>query len=166
MDKQKLTTWIIAGLLALVVLCILIVGIFEGIWPWDGPKAYAKIFREDPPAAAPAETEPQAPEGEEEEAPIGDVPGSQGTNIPTRNPVIEGESTTGGNNVQEEVELPENTGNSGNTGNTGSNEGNTGSSEGNTGSNEGNTENSGSDTSNAPDANTTVSGNKIPGWGN
>lgn len=158
MDKKKLTLLIVGGILALVVLTVLIVGIFEGIWPWDGPKAYAKIFRSEP-AQQPAATEPapQTPAGDatepSEEAPI---PGNQGTSVPTPttgNPVFDGESTTGKEDVKEEVELP------------GQTEGTTGGGEetpvppvsGEDGNNTGNQD---------PTADANLAGNKVPGWGN
>lgn len=157
MDKKKLTMLIVGGVLALVVLSILIVGIFEGIWPWDGPKAYAKIFRPDPTTPAVTESTTPQPAGEETESPTtGSVPGNQGTNVPaptTGNPVIDGESTTGTGKVEEEVVV------GGNTGSTGSEDGSTGSEDGSTGENSGST----GDTS---DADATISGSSVPGWGN
>lgn len=154
MDKKKLILLIVAGVFALILLTVLIVGISDGIWPWDGPKAYAKVFKEaftapaaTQPATEPSEEPTEAPEDETTE-PSGQEDPSQPT---TNNPVIDGESPTGGK-VDEEVIVGGDTGSGNNSGeNSGDNTGDGG----NTGS--------GDDMS---DADATTPGNKIPGWGN
>lgn len=144
MERKKLITLIAAGFAALILISILIVGIVDGIWPWDGPKAYGKIFKPketvpvatqptEPPATEPPVIEDESGEGSEGE---GDV-----TQPTSKDPLYAGEPTTGGNDVKEEVE----TGNGGNTGDSG---------------------NTGSTGNQDPNADANVSGSQVPGWGN
>lgn len=148
MERKKLLILIGVGLLALILISILVVGIVDGIWPWDGPKAYAKIFQAE--EETPAVTQP-APETEptEEEEPAGetDSAGNQegeSTQPTEKNPVIDGEPIKGDNNVKEEVET-------GTNGNGNSGEG---------GSTEATTDNQ------DPNADANLSGSQVPGWGN
>ena len=129
MEKKKLIRMIGAGVLALLLLCILVIGIVDGIWPWNGLKAYGKIFQ--PQTQEPAVTEP-ATEPTEEAGPVESDEGEGGdsTTVP-HNPLLEGEKEDGSTEVKENVEV------SGNGG-----------------------------TTTAPDADATISGNQIPGWGN
>ena len=126
--KKKLILMIGAGILALLLLCVLIVGIVDGIWPWNGPKAYAKIFK--PQAQEPAVTEPATEPTVETEPTESDEGGE--TDTTNRTPLLDGEKEDGSSDAKEEVDI------SGNTG----------------------------DTTQVPDADATVSGSQIPGWGN
>ena len=136
MDKKKLALIIGSGVLAVLLLSMLIVGLVDGIWPWDGPAAYAKVFNfnaQEKPVDTATPTDPSEDNGEVE-------PGN--TDSAVRNPVIEGDEE-----VKTEVDL----------GNTGSSEEN-----GEISGSDGNS----ADTSSAPDADTSAAANQIPGWGN
>ena len=153
MERKKLIMLIAAGLVALILISILIVGIVDGIWPWDGPKAYGKIFK--PKETAPVATQPTEPPTTE--PPVIDDESGEGsegegdTTQPTsKDPLYAGEPTTGGNDVKEEAETD--TGNNSNTGNPG-----------NSGEGDSNGETTGNQDPNA-DAN--LPGTKVPGWGN
>ena len=129
MEKKKLILMIGAGILALLLLCILVVGIVDGIWPWNGPKAYAKIFK--PQTQEPAVTEPATEPTVETEPTESDEGGNSDTT--NRTPLLDGEKEDGSSDVKAEVE----------TGN-----------------------NTGGETTQVPDADATISGSQIPGWGN
>ena len=98
--------------------------------------AYGKLFGAT--GNTPAATEPAATEPTEETEPVVDEEGGDSASIP-HIPVLDGENPDGSSNAKEEVELG-----------------------GNTGSETG--DNSGA--SDVPDADATIQGNKIPGWGN
>ena len=149
--RKKLLALIGGGILAFLILAVLIIGLVDGIWPWDGVKSYRKIFKPEPVA-----TVTTAPLGQPGEAPTVQPPaeatengageGQQGTNTPeatTGNPVIDGEPTGTDATVKEEVEIPTQP----------------------TPEEGGATEPTRGDTSSATDADASVSGNKIPGWG-
>lgn len=146
MDKKKLILLIVAGVFAVIVLAVLIVGISDGIWPWDGPKAYAKILKET--FTAPDATQPST-ESSEEPTEDPELEATQpteenNTSQPTvGNPVIEGESPTGGK-VDEEVVVGGNTVSGENSGDNGD----------------------GGSSGNLDDADASGSGAQIPGWGN
>lgn len=152
MERKKLIILIAVGIAALILISILIVGIVDGIWPWDGPKAYAKIFK--PKETVPVATQP-APETEPtvhvdnvgEDNPELNQEGDS-TQPTSKDPLYVGEPTTGGNDVKEEVETG--TGNTGNAGNAG----------------EGNS--NGETTGNPDDADAAIDHKEtpIPGWGN
>ena len=142
MDKKKLALIIGGGVLAVLLLSMLIVGLVDGIWPWDGPAAYAKVFNFTAQEKPLGTAEPTDPSVDPTDGTV--APGN--TDSATRNPVIEGEKIDG-EEVKSEVELGPNTGNNEESGEIN------------------NTPNNG-DTSKAEDADKTVSGNQIPGWGN
>ena len=143
MDKKKLALIIGSGVLAVLLLSMLIVGLVDGIWPWDGPAAYAKVFNftaQEKPVDTATPTDPTDEGNGEVE------PGN--TDSAARNPVIEGDEE-----VKTEVDL----GNNGNSEENGGGSADSG--------NSGNSGNSG-DTSSAPDADTSAPATQIPGWGN
>ena len=43
MDKKKLILYASLALVGLILICILIVGLVDGIWPWDGVDAYTRV---------------------------------------------------------------------------------------------------------------------------
>lgn len=131
MEKRKLILTIIGGIFALLLLCVLVVGLVDGIWPWHGVKAYGKIFDPD---ATPAVTEPVVTEPTEETEPSESDEGGDSASI-SHTPVLEGENPDGSGSVKEEVEVGGNTG-----------------------------DNTGSEPT-VPDADATIQGGKIPGWG-
>ena len=134
--EKKKILMITGIVVAVLLLSLLVVGIVDGIWPWHGAKAYGKLFGAT--GNTPAATEPAATEPTEETEPVVDEEGGDSASIP-HIPVLDGENPDGSSNVKEEVDLG-----------------------GNTGSETG--DNSGA--SDAPDADATIQGNKIPGWGN
>lgn len=156
MERKKLIVLIGIGFVALILISLLIIGIVDGIWPWNGFAAYGKIFQaeETPATTQPApETEPSVPvdiSGEDD--PVVNQEGDS-TQPTGKNPVLDGEPVTGGNDVKEEVETD--TGNNGNTGN-GGNTGNSGEGD-STGETTGNQD---------PNADANLAGSKVPGWGN
>ena len=44
MDRKTLIAAIAGSLAALLLLCILLVGVLDGIWPWDGIPAYGRLI--------------------------------------------------------------------------------------------------------------------------
>ena len=57
MDRKTLISLIVGSISALLLICILLVGILDGIWPWDGITAYNRLITsESQNAAGPKDT--------------------------------------------------------------------------------------------------------------
>lgn len=66
MSRKNMILLIAGGIVALVLVCILVVGLVDGIWPWDGITAYSRLL--DPPTEpTTAPTEPEDPTDENAE---------------------------------------------------------------------------------------------------
>ena len=137
MEKKKKILMISGISAAVLVLILVVIGLVDGIWPWHGVKAYGKLFD---PNGAPAPTEPVVTEPTEEIVPSGDENEGPDATVPTGDSLLSGENPDGSSKVKEEVEVGGNTG---------------------TGDNA----NSG-ESGTVSDADATVQGNQIPGWGN
>lgn len=53
MNRKEKITLIACGVAILFLICILVVGIVDGIWPWDGITAYGRLITSRPQATLP-----------------------------------------------------------------------------------------------------------------
>lgn len=159
MTRKQMILTLVIGIIALILACILLVGIVDGIWPWDGITAYDRLIsnrlQADPQfpekeTTAPTETEGDSQGGSNQQSgnendgteptrpPIGEV--TQGGTPPSlpKEDLGDGNgnsNSNGGLNIDIEVEgvvIPTTGSTEGSTGSTDSTEGSTGTTEGST----------------------------------
>ena len=97
MDKKKLILYASLALVGLILACILIVGLVDGIWPWDGVTAYRRVILprreiQTTETTAAATTESDLPDENNLEVTVL----VEGLTLPTTAPTGTGETTTPG----------------------------------------------------------------------
>lgn len=115
MNRKTLITLIAGSVGALLLICILLVGVLDGIWPWDGITAYGRLISSQhqnsagprQPTETTGSTEEGGAQGEEIRPTVGET-GQNGTppTLPKENDVqvgieIDGVTQpTGGNSTE------------------------------------------------------------------
>ncbi len=93
MTRKQMIITLVIGIIALILACILLVGIVDGIWPWDGITAYDRLIsnrlQADPQFPEKETTAPTETEGDSQGGSNQQSGNENDATEPTRPPISE-----------------------------------------------------------------------------